>query len=550
MDSLDYKNLSNSVGVDILSSSSSSISTVSLSDFSFETREDDSSQNLQGCNSCSMSLSSLMHTESLLQKQLPVVHGGSHVELTKKDLMRIRDPKVLEFFERNSSIFGKYVKKSTSKSETQIILNKNSFLSTISDVDVQKSIREFQQEIDTFITAVDNDGKKYSIELNAKGTLQVPISDDLSENSLDSTEAVSCTSHPATTFSQDFMRHADGAFPVSVKKETFEKTECLPPLESANEHKIGLLFFDREQKELRSTHRSSLHAARRKTSVEDTENEKSKPLSFSSKKKNGVNLLKKQKKKKTISSHGGNRFDLSPAEDARVSEILCCDDDAVLKQENNPFVLPNRVQERFSQVENSLSTLRRIREVFYKSVKHAFSPAQKEEPHSSSENVMSSSALGKKYMEEVKEKQKMRCALSTLNAKLIAYQHESEALSLELSESVSMDVRNLRPRWAQNPIQLASDEEVMEIIQQAKIEEEESKKYFFQCLQCEARSSDTSFLDRVKAARTHAELLLEKNIKEPLNLTDFSLPLFEQSSGFFETEEAPPNIRADLLDAM
>lgn len=550
MDSIDYENLSNNVGIDVLSCSSSSISTVSLSEFSFKTGEDGSSQNPQECSSCSMSLSSLMHTENLLQKQLPVVHGGSHVEFTKKDLMRIKDPDVLEFFERNSSIFGKYMKKTTSKSENEISMSNKSFLATISAVDVQKSIHVLQQEIDTFITAVDNEGKKYNIELNASGTLQVPISDCISENNHHYTKSLSCIPHPVITFSQDFTGYTDGAPPVSVEDELLEKTESLPPFESVDEHENELLFSFREQKATTTSHSSSPRSARKKTAIEETENEKAKHLSFFSKRKNDGKVFKEERHKKAHLYPGRIHFDLSPNDDARVSELLSSDGDVALNREENPFLLPKKERERLSQIENSLSTFRRIRKVLSNGAKETIFPILKKKHPNSSENAQSSSVLGKMYMDEVSEKNKMQCALNILNAKLIAYQQESEALSLELSQSVAKEVCNLRPSWAQNPIQLALDNEVTEMIQQAKVEEEESGKYIHQFLRYESRSPDTSFFDRLKTDRMHAELLLEKNTKEPLKLTAFSFSFSDQSSRFFETEEVPPNIRADLLDVM
>lgn len=550
----DYETLAEIVGLDSQDKDSSSISTLSLSNFSFEENESDSNQNSEDRRSCSMSLSSLMHAEELLKKQLPVVRGGSHVEFTKEDLVRIKDPNVLEFLARNSNMFGKYLKSDSTKKENEAKEGEKCVLPTISAADVQKRIEEFQREIDTFITAVDNTGKKYNIELNSKGTLHVPIMDDVDEissqdnSSHDDVAEVSQISYPGTTDKEDVGKTVDKTSLTSVEEELPLNKESISSLKQEEQQENALPFLSSPRKEPTNAPSLDLHAAASNSTGKKAENINSSfPSSFQIL-KSRKNYSAKQRNKVVVPNVGINRFSLLPDEEARINNILDNDTDVDFWKGNNPFYLSENAKKRFSEIDKSLNTFRCIRGAEDKHIENSSSPIPQRKDPSISIKGRSAAALGNKYMEEIKERQKISRALAAVNAKLMENQREIEGLPMKLRESIPEEINQFRPTWARTAINIASDQEITDMIQQAKSEEEESKKFSLNHSPSKQNDPYASLLQQVRDVRAQAECLLGRHDVKPFELTPLSLTHLESSSDFSELGEIPENILGDMHD--
>lgn len=548
----EYESLAEVVQLGSQESDGSSVSTVSLSDISSEENELNDIRSTEDWRSCSMSLSSVVHAEELLQKQLPVVRGGSHVEFTKDDLVRIKDPSVLDFLERNSIIFGKYMKSGRAKSDQDPDKNRKPMTSTISAADVQKTIDEFQEEIDTFITAVDHAGKKYNIELNSKGTLQVPIIDDIGEDNHEEysesqdVDASLNESHSVTISQHQINKSMDGISLASVEEELLFSKEGPLPATDAVRQAVRFVSPSPSHKEF-VEHKSvqPLTSVVRSTRTENPIESPRLPSSLPMKKSTLAHPIK-QKNKPVPPRININRFSLLPEEEIRVNDILSNDNVVAQWRENNPYILSESAQNRFSEIENSLSIFRSICGSPGDTINTTLTPSLRKISMNISAKERTKASLGNKYMEEVKEHVKMRRAMIAINEKLVKNQRELEEIKIDLNENLPKDIISLRPSWTQSTVKIASEEEINNMVKQAAIEEERSKKFQHNHFSMKQNDPYATLLQQVMDARVRAEHLLERNRAEPLEVTSFSAIQDEETTDFSEAKEVPENILSDL----
>ena len=130
-------------------------------------------------SSASLSLASVAKAERILGRPLPTDEGGSHVILTKKDLLELNDPETLEFLREHSEAFSKYVGSGSVASTPNGVgeeggRRRRGESSNNAD-DIAKHVDALCHEIETFMTAVDFEGNSYHIHLDEMGELHVPF---------------------------------------------------------------------------------------------------------------------------------------------------------------------------------------------------------------------------------------------------------------------------------------------------------------------------------------------------------------------------------------
>lgn len=555
----------------------------------------------------SLSLSSVARAESILKKSLPVVRGGTHVQFTREDLERIRDPEVLQFLEENSSMFKKYIKPDNeghSPLPDAAESDKTSAPKGISAAELQKSIMEFQREIDTFITAVDNSGRAYHIELDENGTLQVPIDDDEDDDVFfsggdDDDDAFSGVGEdplettmtpPATRRGDDPSRLAAGSRSGSARSSGSlsgrRRTKLTVPIPSHEEERV----LEGEKKDV-GEHTLSVRSQSNTTTEgglkEKTESQKL-ALEKGSKKKvvqfprsseitSGRKNPSPQKRRTARSS---NKIKASapavvkpvraflPEEEERIGALLK-DSAPTALLGHNPFIISEETNAKLLEDEKKLEALRLVRGPLpprRQPLTLDYAPLVVQEKPGSAATLRSKStatagvhkALGNKYMAEMKEKQKMEKALAKLNAAILANQREIEQLSAQDGESEAPEeLLQLRPEWVRKAvIPLATEDEVQHLLTEARAEEAEAEKHGLR-RQGSHEDPYVALLTRLHEAAARAEEMTKEWSSNPLQRSSPPPPLptdpadageVGDSDSFSELGDIPDNIKDDMFD--
>lgn len=443
----------------------------------------------------SLSLTSVMRAEKMLDKTLPLVHGGTHVEFTKADLERIRDPEVLQFLQDNSKMFKKYEKANAEPTSAPQSGGK-----VVSAAEMEAAIEAFQQQLDTFITAVDEDGREYTIELDEKGTLQVPVEDDLPFGEDDEDEGY----------------------------DTPDSRPSSPPTETEESPRIAVKAKEAEDM-LDEESGDAVHSSLpRSVTLEETP-QPSPPKKAKRKRQHEV---KHRSKPSRIPVRQVRTF--LPEEEERVDELLAA---SRADLERNPFHLPS---DRVKEIDVSLSKYRKLR-----------GPSPRREPlkvldtfddnRSSQKSQRAPNALGNRYLEEMKKQQRFNGMMRSVNAALAKTQKEMELL--ELMTDTSDELLAARPSWARD-VTLASEEEVRAEIERARAEEQKAKEMGLH-VDVPTRDPYASLIQNIREVSSRAEGLLQG--LTPIQHS--SPPLLEDSiASSEELGDVPENIRDDMMD--
>ncbi|CCD14272.1 unnamed protein product, partial [Trypanosoma congolense IL3000] len=123
----------------------------------------------------SLSLSSLARAEQLLQKSVPLINGGQHITLTKEDIERLRDSRLLHFLETNSATFVRCLRGPVGDASLDGNLD--------GEDGVERKVGEDAsgRDADSCVTARDGDGVEYRVHVGRNGKLFVPVDTELEE---------------------------------------------------------------------------------------------------------------------------------------------------------------------------------------------------------------------------------------------------------------------------------------------------------------------------------------------------------------------------------
>lgn len=474
-----------------------------------------SSSSFHQSSSCvSLSFSALMRAEASLNKKLPVVHGGMHVEFTKEDLMRIKDPEVLEFFEKNGGLFKKYL-----KSKSSPVAPSKETPSSVSAADIQKKILEFQNEIETFITAVDDVGRTYKIEIDESGVVQVPIDDDTGLGEEFDSEEI------------DTLR--------SDHEEIVSTTEITPVKTGVADGEGGA--SDHEEVAPPRPPTPSLDEVGRKTSdqevVQQTDKTEYQMLIPSSR----ARKLKSKPQKTSKVATSKPLHAARPDEDERVELLLQQSKEELLGC--NPFYLSSDISCRVSKIDEELKVFQSARKSLPSpEVRHEISVSAA--PFVTGNDRASTKALGDYYLHELKEAKKLERALHRSDAALLATREEFKQLERLSMDKIPDDILKMRPKWLSDHVALVSDAELHDALEEAL---EEDRKAMALNLVASERTEDpySSLLDSVRSALARSEALTKEVESSPLELTPFDPEISFSDS--FELGEVPENIRDDIF---
>jgi hypothetical protein len=131
--------------------------------------------------------------ERELGRSLPLSVTGTHVLLSAADVTQVRDAETLQFLERNSALFVKYFRDthpsdsseanpavttanaSATADVTETAHNPKDTKSSHTADDIARQVKVLCEEIDTFITAVDYEGREYQVQVGDDGVLPIPV---------------------------------------------------------------------------------------------------------------------------------------------------------------------------------------------------------------------------------------------------------------------------------------------------------------------------------------------------------------------------------------
>ncbi|RHW72485.1 hypothetical protein DPX39_050020800 [Trypanosoma brucei equiperdum] len=119
----------------------------------------------------SLSLSSLARAEQLLQKSVTLVNGGQHITLTKEDLERLRDSRLLHFLEANSATFVKHLHGQGQGRN----MPSGKAAGCEENAEVKTEAEKVGGDADPFVNVMDDDGVEYRIYTDKDGKLLVPV---------------------------------------------------------------------------------------------------------------------------------------------------------------------------------------------------------------------------------------------------------------------------------------------------------------------------------------------------------------------------------------
>lgn len=127
---------------------------------------------------------SICRMERELGRSLPLNGAGSHVMLSASDLKQVRDTETLQFLQQNSELFVKYFRETHPSSANPTATTSSSTNDEVDEVkkrtshtadDLARQVKVLCEEIETFITAVDYEGKEYQVQVGDDGVLPIPV---------------------------------------------------------------------------------------------------------------------------------------------------------------------------------------------------------------------------------------------------------------------------------------------------------------------------------------------------------------------------------------
>lgn len=480
-----------------------------------------------------LSLAALAKAERALERPVTITNGGTHVAFSQEDVHRIRDPAVLRFMEENSSLFARYLKDKSAKSDgsrqsaaaanPDLTAAASSAKEALTAAQVEASILSLRREIETFITAVDEDGRNYRILTNEEGNVVVPVAEALDSDDDDGSgsaelmeeletggEAVGSVSGVASLRAEQqqplFLstagpleerrgvgvgtaegpadrkgdRSLEGVAPTEKAVPSPTPPPAPPPTDSAllkertgpkgrrqTTSKTALVPSIRAANAARLPPSSSRSARVLRASPADTHlrGKAGKPAS----------LAPPAKPVRPVRA-------LLPEEEERVERLLRED---IPVAGPSPFALSEAASRRVAEIDERLSSLRVARRA-QRTLDTVPDSVHGEERLGADAAVGAVGAaqtrrqtnrLGNAYMQESRAAAQHRRKVQQVNTQLLRIHREIEelALSADASESLPADVRAMRPRWAcASSENLPNADVVAELLEEA---EEEQRRY-------------------------------------------------------------------------
>ncbi|KAG5509038.1 hypothetical protein JKF63_06045 [Porcisia hertigi] len=401
-----------------------------------------------------MPLSSIAKAEAALQKTVNLSKGGLCAEFTVEDIRRIEDADVLRYLSTSSSAQAE----SNGGSKT-FPVEGSSVPAATTAIDIEAHMAALQKEIDTFITAVDNEGRTYEIRVGASGHVEVPIGDDDDGVSLPGGESDTVLV-PTSDAAHVALSDEDAARAKRPPESTFSLPASEATLSEADPAiRPGRRAFP--SKPLGPT-RPAVHFNARVrqqnrlcTSVPRTRPSQPRQLSTS--------------KPPSIPVHP--QASLADGEEARVQHLL--DQSNVAALMINPFVPGEEMVQRLRGLEREVRRYEAVRGVAVtESILQSLNDETNDAPHV----AKTATDLGNAYMLYAREQEKAAQQRRSVNERLRALQRRAEEVALAPADDLPSSIVALRPSWAQPTAPIVEEAQVQRLLEIAREEEVRAKE--------------------------------------------------------------------------
>ncbi|CAG9571352.1 conserved hypothetical protein [Leishmania major strain Friedlin] len=450
-----------------------------------------------------MPLSSIAKAEAALQKTVHLSRGGLCAEFTAEDIRRISDGDVLRYLSTYSSASAE------SDGGIRTAPAERPRVPVTTAADMEAHMAALQEEINTFITVVDNEGCSYEIRVGASGHVQVPIEDNDLEDGASlrevegEMELVPAGDAALVASPDEGAARTEGGTSAAVSPLSSEATPTTshPPSQRVRRPPLS--------KPVRSTRSTAHHSAR---VHQVTRFSKSPPP---------TRLLQSSR----LSTARLPAFPVRPqasltdSEATRVEHLL--DPSATAALMANLYVLGAEKEQRLRALEAEARRYAAGRGAVMTedALKH-LKDAPTDVLAAALPKVRETTAdLGNAYMRYAREHEKMAHQLRSVNERLRALQRRAAALALAPADDVPSSVAALRPSWAQTTERAIEEEQVQRLLELAREEEARAKEAGLNCVPPPAPDEPFSALRRhLGAACTHAADLLATYESTPLVL--------------------------------
>ncbi|KAG8348087.1 hypothetical protein ERJ75_000350600 [Trypanosoma vivax] len=357
----------------------------------------------------SLSITSIVRAEQLLQKTVPLVNGGQHITLTKEDVGRLRDSKLLHFLEANSPMFVKHLHK-------RGITEHGAGSKVSGSSEGAGSGDQVQDEASAFVTVYDSEGVGYRICMGDGGRLLVPVS-------MGNEEEVGGVNMASSIVAGEQVASAKRGEATSTMGSAIASS--------------GISFEGVSERERQWTpEQQCVTSGRRK---EGKRIDRRKPLCV-----RGVGL--------------------TAEDDQRIAELLNTDFAAELCPYTAAIEQQAALDERlrwFQEIRGPLD-----------GILVDLAPSAAESKTTSQVDNVTAKSLGDGYMQEVRERRLLREQLRSLNTQLKALQRQQKLETLRPAEGVEHLVGAPRPSWSKEVPQSLSEEEINKLLATARLQDE------------------------------------------------------------------------------
>lgn len=412
-----------------------------------------------------MPLSSIVKAETALQRAVHLTNGGLCAAFSVDDIRRITDGDVLRFLANSAGPAADTV---SAVADAAGVADDGAHEGP--GTDIEAHMAALQHEIDTFITAVDNEGRNYEIRVGAGGRVGVAIDDG--EDTVDGEgrngAAPAAEEEAAPTAGGDSVTDGRGADATTATTATAAALlvvppalvgrvspptgrtgrrpppPTLPPLPQAPPPPPSTQPRPHNARTRQSHALSPAPPLTRHTKPRQTPPPALKPPAV------------------PVRLQGA----LTEAESVRVEALM--DTAAMGAIVSHPYALDGDAQDQLASLEAEVRRYAAVRTgdaAVDAPLAAAPCGAAALPTDATSEQggcgVSSSSAiteLGNAYMRQAREDKAAEQRMRTVNARLQALQQRAEALLLAPADDVPAAIAALRPVWAQTPAPLSMDE--------------------------------------------------------------------------------------------
>ncbi|EPY18066.1 kinectin [Angomonas deanei] len=485
----------------------------------------------------SMPLQTIAKSEKILKKNVPLLKKGTQVQFSRADIENIHDKDILSFLQEHSQLFSKYLKDNAVSGRLNNVGATGEDGSKTTTQEVTDKINNLQKEIDFFITAVDQEGNNYRIDLDEEGNVVVPVEED------------------------DFTLEEEGDNALLIESDAdMEEEEEVEKNDTGDAN--DSVHDDDEEEETNYDISKNPKVVRGARFPRQTQNKETKRAT-TGKTEAAVKGKKKAKKpplgESASSATVKDPRTLTVEEDERVAALLTEDfngESGESATAKNPFVLDAATVDRLRQLDTALQRLRYIRGVQEKEEDPA-SDADEEggdttgTTTTTEDTAASRHAKGTAQMREAFKEAKRERKLNRINERLLKLQEEMEQLTLFSSSDTAEEdaLHALRPEWAQ-AMPMIDEDEIQKLLVVAAQEEARAAEGGVAAETTKESDAESYFMTNMKSNLTSAVRLLEESEQNPITRKEWSEEEIRQKlietygEDFFE--DPPP---AEVKDA-